>query len=108
MNVLERDISKKWIHDHLRDHPADYAYRIIDTPWGGAKPFDWFLFCEGIAWALEFKVERRKTFKYSISELPAHQYSELLKFMNGKERKSQVVIYHESTEEWHTLEIHKT
>ncbi len=105
MKVLERDISKKWIEGHLHDHPDDYAHRIIDTPWGGAKPFDWFLFCDGIVWALEFKVDRRVKFAYTIDQLPAHQHSELLKFTNGQSRRSKVLIYHDGT--WHTLEVRK-
>jgi hypothetical protein len=105
MKVLERDISKKWIAAHLKLHPGDYAYRIIDTPWGGAKPFDWFLFCGNMTFAIEFKVDRRKKFKYSISEIMPHQRSELLKFHNGKERMSKVIVYHPDSDQWFEIEV---
>ena len=100
MKVLEREISKEWIRDHLRDHPLDYAFRIHDCPWG-RKNWDAFLFTPGVCWAVEFKVDRRKAFQYTLDELPAHQHSELLKFVNGTDRKAKVVIYHPGSKEWH-------
>lgn len=103
--VLEREISKKWISSHLALHPGDYAHRIVDTPWGGAKPFDWFLFCGNDSIALEFKVDRRKNLLYSILELPLHQKKALEGFANGKNRRSKVMVFHMVTESWHELEV---
>ena len=104
MSVLERDISKKWVEAHLASHQGDYAFRIHDCPWQ-AKPFDCFLLTDKVSWAIEFKVDRRKLFRYTIDELPTHQRRALLAFQNGRSRRSKVVIYHMITETWHELEV---
>lgn len=104
MRVLERDISKKWVEHHLSCHEGDYAFRIHDCPWQ-AKPFDCFLFTPKVSWAIEFKVDRRKTFRYTIDELPMHQRRALKAFANGKSRRSKIVVYHLQTETWHELEV---
>lgn len=102
--VLERDISKKWIADHLRAYPEDYAFRIHDCPWE-AKKFDYFLFSKNVVFALEFKVDRRKKFRYTIDELPQHQFRALKEFKNSTTRQSKVVVYHLETDTWHQLEV---
>lgn len=104
MSVLEREISKRWVGEYLACNKGDYAFRIHDCPWQ-AKPFDLFLFTPKITWAIEFKVDRRKIFRYKIEELPMHQHRALRAFMNGKSRKSKVVVYHEATGTWHELEV---
>lgn len=104
MRVLERDIAKKWVEGHLASHPGDYAFRIHDCPWE-AKKFDYFLFTRKVVWALEFKVDRRKSFRYQINELPLHQKKALKDFSNGKERRSKVVIYHVAGNAWHEMEV---
>lgn len=102
--VLEREVSKKWIASHLLSSPEDYAYRIHDCPWG-RKNFDAFLMSGSILWAIEFKVDRRKTYKYSISEIEGHQLSALKDFSNGGTRRSKVVVYHAATDTWHEMEV---
>ena len=102
--VLERKLSREWISEHLLAHPGDYALRLHDCP-HEPKKFDWLLFSEKVAWAIEFKVDRRKRFKYSISELPAHQKRELELFSNGRTRRSTVVVYHPEERAWHKLEV---
>lgn len=104
MRVLEREISKKWVASHLSCHKGDYAFRIHDCPWQ-AKPFDCLLFTDKVVWALEFKVDRRKSFRYKISELPTHQRRALECFSNGKTRRSKVVVYHMAADTWHELEV---
>lgn len=105
VKVLEREVSKKWVEAHIAGHKGDYAFRIHDCPWS-AKPFDCILFTSaGISWALEFKVDRRKSFRYTIEELPTHQLRALQGFRDGKSRKSKVVIYHMITDTWHEMEV---
>ena len=104
MRVLEREISKKWVERHLASHPRDYAFRIHDCPWE-AKKFDYFLFGPKVAWALEFKVDRRKVFRYTIDELPAHQKRALKEFQNGRDRRSKVIVYHMAGNTWHEMEV---
>lgn len=104
MRILEREISKKWVETHLASHPRDYAFRIHDCPWE-AKKFDYFLFSSKVAWALEFKVDRRVSFRYSIEELPKHQKAALLDFSNGKTRRSKVIVYHVAGNAWHEMEV---
>jgi len=103
--VLERDISKKWIAAHLKDNPGDYAFRIHDCPWE-AKKFDYLLFtANGVSFALEFKVDRRKKYRYTIDEVPMHQMSALEGFKNGTNRRSKVVVYHVETDTWYETEV---
>ena len=103
MKVLEREVSKRWVKAHLKEHPHDYYLRHHDCPWG-VKPYDATLFCGKITWAIEFKVDRRKKFAYTLSELPSHQLSALRAFKNGSQRRSKVVVFHSETSTWFQLE----
>lgn len=103
--VLEREISKKWVSAYLKDNPGAYAFRIHDCPWE-AKKFDYIILNgDGAAFATEFKVDRRKTYAYTIEELPNHQRRALNEFRNGNTRRSQVVVYHVVTDRWYILEV---
>lgn len=104
MRILERDMSKRWIERHVKMHKNDYPFRIHDCPYE-RKPFDYLLFCGEVTWAIEFKVDRRKKFRYKIEELPLHQDRELRLFSNGKSRRSKVVVYHVHSNEWHEMEV---
>jgi len=100
----EREVSKKWVAAHLRLHPQDYFLRLHDCPWG-AKLFDAVIFCGKTAIALEFKVDRRKSWRYTLKELPPHQKRELALFSNGTTRRSKVVVYHVETRAWFEMEV---
>lgn len=104
MGVREREISKSWVKEYLAGYVGCYAFRIHDCPWQ-AKPFDMFIFAPKVTWAIEFKVDRRKAYRYTIDELPMHQLRALREFSNGSSRQSKVVVYHEQTKTWHELEV---
>jgi len=105
MAAKERDLMKKWAEEHLKKHPEDYWLRIPDGMYGNFKPADGILFCGNTSWMLEFKVDRRKTYKYSLKEVPDHQMMELKRFDNGTDRKSVVVVYHIEKKEWHVIPV---
>lgn len=107
MHSHERYLMSKWVKGHLEKNPSHYWLRIPDGMHGGFRPFDGVLFMVQEAWAIEFKVERRKTFKFSLDELPKHQKEGLLEFENGEMRRSAVMVYHVATKTWHEFVVRK-
>jgi hypothetical protein len=99
----ERDFMKKWVVERLARFPDDYWLRLQDGMFGNFRPADGILFHEAIAWMLEFKLERRKGFKFSLDELPAHQKMEMEKFSNGGSRRAAAVVYHLAEKRWHVI-----
>lgn len=104
MSAKERDLMKRWVAFHLKAHPEDYWLRIPDGMYGNFKPADGILFCGRSTWMLEFKVDRRKTFRWSMSELPEHQRRELKGFVNkGRGRLSAVIVCHLAAQKWYVF-----
>jgi penicillin-binding protein-related factor A (putative recombinase) len=90
----ERDFMKKWVEDHLKDHPKDYWMRLPDSA-EGTKPFDGVLLCGGKPIAIEFKVWRQKG-KFSFSVVEPHQLRELLVWEKAG-GVAWVLVLHERT-----------
>jgi hypothetical protein len=102
----ERKLMKKWLVDLQKSYPSSsFSYRIPDTPYAGYKPFDAFVLLNAVPWALEFKVNRRKTKLFDVSnEVTNHQMYELRKFARAGGR-SAVVVYEASLNEWIFWEV---
>jgi len=102
--VKERDIMKKWIEKERVRGGKVWVHRIVDSPYGGYKVFDVELVRDGVPWALEFKVHRKKTLPYSFADISSHQIFELKKFKDAGGR-SAIVVYDEGLKKFFFWEL---
>lgn len=107
-NVKERDIMKTFMKRHLKhDNFEGYWLRLEDGVFGNFKPADGVLFTYPLDIMIEFKVERRVTYAFTLRDLREHQRMSLLKFEGGRRRASAVLVYHVREDRWHLYRTKK-